>query len=149
MQGILDLEEQGDEVGGLQLVPEIFRQFDKWRATQPSDRDPFYPNADGYIRVNPRLGPGDLIVFNSLVPHGVRPNLSRNKFRIAQYISMSPAEFENDHLRETRIMMWKNRESPNRPGCPGDPRQVEKNSYETAKLTPLGRKLLGLDSWKK
>ena len=39
---------------------------------------------------------GDLLIFNSLQPHGIRPNLSGNKVRIAQYISMMPAEEDNE-----------------------------------------------------
>ena len=34
------------------------------------------------------LKKGDLLIFNSLLPHGIRPNLSKNKIRIAQYISL-------------------------------------------------------------
>jgi len=67
--------------------------------------------------------------------------------RIAQYISMMPAEEENDALREWRITSWKERKAPEGYAFPGDPRNWEQTKYSAAELSPLGRKLLGLDPW--
>jgi ectoine hydroxylase-related dioxygenase (phytanoyl-CoA dioxygenase family) len=39
---------------------------------------------------------GDLLIFNSTEPHGIRPNRSGDKVRMAQYISMMPAEEDNE-----------------------------------------------------
>jgi hypothetical protein len=89
---------------------------------------------------------GDLLVFNSTQPHGIRPNRS-DKVRIAQYISMMPAEEDNEPLRQWRIKSWKERIAPEGYAFPGDPRKWEQTRYNTAELTPLGRKLLGLDKW--
>ena len=93
------------------------------------------------------LEAGDLLIFNSLEPHGIRPNLSKNKVRIAQYISMMPAEEDNKTLKEWRINSWKNRVAPVGHAFPGDPRNWEQTKYDTARLSPLGEKLLGLKSW--
>jgi hypothetical protein len=41
---------------------------------------------------------GDLLIL-TVCNYGIRPNISVNKVRIAQYISMMPAEEENDALR--------------------------------------------------
>jgi len=90
---------------------------------------------------------GDLLIFNSSQPHGIRPNLSGHKVRIAQYISMMPAEEENEALRQWRISSWQNRIAPEGYAFPGDPRRWEQTRYATAELSPLGRKLLGLDRW--
>ncbi|MEP2944638.1 MAG: phytanoyl-CoA dioxygenase [Lentilitoribacter sp.] len=147
MQGILSLLPQGEDVGGLQLMPYLFECFEEWEKTQPDDRDGFYPDTTGIISINPELNPGDLIVFNSLVAHGVRPNLSEGKFRAAQYITMTPADFQNEHMRQDRLRMWSQMEPPNRPGCPGDPRLWEKKRYNVAELTDLGEKILGLKNW--
>ena len=87
------------------------------------------------------------MIFNSLLAHGIRPNTSEDKVRMAQYISMTPAAEDNDELRERRIQSWKERRAPEGFAFPGDPRELERTKYETAVLTPLGRKLLGLDSW--
>jgi hypothetical protein len=79
--------------------------------------------------------------------HGIRPNTSQNKARLAQYISMTPWEPENTHLREQRILSWRERRAPLGVAFPGDPREWERTKYEVAKLTELGRRLLGVDLW--
>ena len=90
---------------------------------------------------------GDLLIFNSLLPHGIRPNLSKDKVRIALYIPMMPAEEDNKLLKQWRINSWKNRIAPEGYAFPGDPRNWEQKKYETAKLSLLGEKLLGKTSW--
>ena len=42
---------------------------------------------------------------------------------------------------------WRERRAPEGFAFPGDPREWERTKYATANLTPLGKKLLGLDSW--
>jgi hypothetical protein len=94
-----------------------------------------------------KLEAGDLLIFNSLLPHGIRANRSKDKVRIAQYISMMPAEEDNEVLRQWRITSWRDRVAPSGYAFPGDPRNWEQTKYPTAELSPLGRKLLGLDRW--
>ena len=148
VQGVLSLMPQDDETGGFQCAPYLFEHFDDWVKTQPEDRNPILPDMDGIPRENISLDPGDLMIFNSLLAHGVRPNFSDGRVRMAQYISMYPAEPENSAEREERIRLWREMEPPNRPDFPGDPRDWEKkNNGGPADLTPLGRKLLGLDDW--
>jgi ectoine hydroxylase-related dioxygenase (phytanoyl-CoA dioxygenase family) len=106
-----------------------------------------HPDMTGLNVVNIDMKPGDLMVFNSLLAHGVRPNHSENRVRMAQYISMHPAEHDNAVEREERIRLWRERDHPQRDAFPGDPRNWEKKNCETAQLTSLGRKLLGLDPW--
>ena len=45
---------------------------------------------------------------------------------MAQYISMYPADWENEEEREERIRLWRERDSPKRDAFPGDPREWEK-----------------------
>ena len=99
MQGVLALADQTDEnMGGFQCVPELFRTYDTWKLTQPEDRDHFKPDITGFEMVKVKMEAGDLLIFNSLQPHGIRPNMSDNKVRIAQYISMMPAEEDNERI---------------------------------------------------
>lgn len=149
VQGVLALADQTDEnMGGFQCIPELYREYETWKLTQPTDRNRFLPDISGMEDkiVKVKLEAGDLLIFNSLLPHGIRANRS-DKVRMAQYISMVPAEEENDLLREWRINSWKNRTAPTGYAFPGDPRNWEQTRYETALLSPLGRKLLGLDRW--
>ncbi|CDX59768.1 conserved hypothetical protein [Mesorhizobium plurifarium] len=150
VQGVLSLVHQdGGDIGGFQCVPYLFEHFDEWVKTQPADRDPHHPDMRGIEdRIEKlELFPGDLMIFNSLLAHGVAPNTSDDKVRMAQYISMFPADEGNLVEREARIRSWREREAPQRAGFAGDPRGWEKRNAETAKLTPLGERLLGLVSW--
>jgi hypothetical protein len=148
VQGVLALADQTDEnMGGFQCVPELYRTYDTWKLTQPADRDHFKPDVSGFEIVKVKMEAGDLLIFNSTQPHGIRPNMSGSKVRIAQYISMMPAQEDNEQLRQWRITSWRDRRAPEGYAFPGDPRNWEQTRYGTAQLSDLGRKLLGLDSW--
>jgi hypothetical protein len=147
VQGVLSLVDQNGEVGGFQCIPELFYDFDEWVKTQPADRDPMHPDWSGFTITNIEMNAGDLLIFNSLLAHGVRPNYSKDRVRMAQYISIFPANEDDAVERAERIMMWRELEPPKRDAFPGDPRNWEKKNAKTAELTELGEKLLGLRSW--
>ncbi|MGA0557896.1 phytanoyl-CoA dioxygenase family protein [Larkinella sp. VNQ87] len=148
VQGVLALADQTDEnMGGFQCIPELYRTYDTWKLTQPADRDHFKPDTTGFELTKVKLEAGDLLIFNSTQPHGIRPNLSKDKVRIAQYISMMPAQEENEALRQWRITSWRDRKAPEGYAFPGDPRGWEQTHYPTAELSELGKKLLGLERW--
>jgi len=150
VQGVLALSAQFDEnVGGLQCIPWLFRSYDEWKKRQPAERNPFQPDTAGLEDkiVKVKLEAGDLVIWDSRQPHGIRPNRSDKQVRIAQYISMMPAQPEDEALRQWRIQSWRDRVAPEGYAFPGDPRNWEQTRYETAQLTDLGKKLLGLESW--
>jgi hypothetical protein len=147
VQGVLALAYQTDEnMGGFQCIPELYRTYDTWKLTQPGDRDHYKPDTTGFDIVKVKLEAGDLLIFNSLLPHGIRPNRSENKVRIAQYIAMMPAQEDNEELRQWRINSWQSREAMHGYAFPGDPLEREKKN-PVANLSPLGEKLLGLKKW--
>jgi hypothetical protein len=147
VQGVVSLVDTDPEMGGFQCVPELFRTLEAWRNTQPANRNGWVPDTAGFDIVNVQMQAGDLLIFNSLLAHGIRPNRSHDRVRLAQYIAMTPADESNLALRETRITSWRDREPPQGFAFPGDPRGWEKTRYDRAALTPLGEKLLGLRSW--
>ena len=150
VQGVVALADQTDEqMGGFQCIPWLYRNYENWKLTQPEDRDHFKPDVSGLEDkiVKVPMEAGDLLIFNSSQPHGIRPNHSKNKVRIAQYISMMPAQEDDDALKNWRINSWKNRIAPEGYAFPGDPRNWEQTRYKTAKLNVLGEKLLGLRQW--
>ena len=150
VQGVLALADQTDhEMGGFQCIPWLYKNYDTWRLSQPEDRNKFQPDISGLedkiVKVS--LEAGDLLIFNSTQPHGIRPNNSKDKVRIAQYISMMPAQQDDTDLVNWRINSWKNRIAPEGYAFPGDPRNWEQEKYGTAKLSKLGEKILGLEKW--
>ena len=148
VQGVLALADQTDEnMGGFQCIPELFRTYDTWKLSQPADRDRFKPDTTGFELEKVKMEAGDLLIFNSLQPHGIRPNRSSDKVRIAQYISMMPADEDNETLRQWRVTSWKDCVAPEGYAFPGDPRKWEQTKYSKAALNELGEKLLGLRKW--
>ena len=150
VQGVLALDDQTDlNMGGFQCIPWLYKNYDIWKKSQPENRDRFKPDISGLKDkiVKVPLEAGDLLIFNSTLPHGIRPNNSKDKVRIAQYISMMPAQEDDKDLVSWRINSWKNRVAPQGYAFPGDPRNWEQTKYKTANLTELGKKILGLDKW--
>ena len=102
VQGVLALVDVEPEQGGLQVVPGFHNIFDEWVKTQPADRHPNRPNITGFDLVSPQMNAGDLVIWHSLLPHGTSRN-NGTRPRMAQYIMMSPAQEENEALRQARI----------------------------------------------
>jgi hypothetical protein len=146
VQGVLSLTDTVPGQGGFQCVPGMPKRLPEWIKTQPADRNPHRPDLTRLQVETVETRAGDLLIWNSQLPHGVSPNNS-DRPRLAQYISMSPAQEQNEEARQWRIDSWLHRIAPEGNPFPGDPRDWERNHGTTAALTPLGRKLLGLDSW--
>jgi hypothetical protein len=146
VQGVLYLKDTDANMGGFQCVPELYRTFEEWVKSQPEDRKVNQPNLEG-LTVEPIPGKaGDLIIWDVMLAHGNGHNVSE-KPRFAQYITMSPARPEATEYREDRIRQWQEHAPPKRGPFPGDAREIEEKYGKTAELTPLGRKLLGVDDW--
>lgn len=146
VQGILSLSDTEPGAGGFQCIPGMHKLLPEWIKTQPADRDPHRPDTAGLEVKTIYTKAGDLLIWNSQTAHGVSPNTS-DRPRLAQYLSMSPAQEDNQKARQWRINSWLHRVAPEGNPFPGDPREWERKHGETAALTPLGRKLLGLDPW--
>ena len=146
VQGILSLTDTAPSQGGFQCVPGMPKRLPEWIKTQPKDRDPHKPDLTGLTVETVPINAGDLLIWNSQLAHGVSPNTS-DQPRLAQYMSMSPAQEQNEAARQWRIDAWLHRKAPEGNPFPGDPRNWEREHGTTSALTPLGRKLLGLDLW--
>lgn len=146
VQGVLALEDTPARAGGFQCVPGFHRGLDEWVKTQPPDRDPTDPDLPDEMVVPIEMKAGDLVIWTSWLPHGTSPNRT-DRPRLAQYISMAPAHEHNQALVDARVASWRERTAPKGQPFPGDPRRLEELHGQTAELTPLGRKLLGLDRW--
>lgn len=145
VQAVLALTDTTADMGGFQCVPEIYQDLDAWIARQPADRHPFRPDLTGYSITKLAMKAGDLVIWTTLLPHGNGHNVSERP-RLAQYITMNPAEEANEEQHQTRIACWREKRPLPHRAFPGDPRGIE-DKNPPAELTPLGRKLLGLDRW--
>jgi len=147
VQGVLHLCDTNDHQGGFYGYPEAFQNLEGFMDRQDTDFSTDGIDSldvDGYEQTTITGDQGDLLIWNSLLPHGNTRNRS-DVPRYAQYITMSPENFADRDAREGRVKTWRDQEPIATPG-PGDPREFEKTS-SPADLTPLGRRLLGIDPW--
>ena len=143
VQGVLYLEDTGEDQGTFQCVPGFHRYFEEWVRSQPEDRNLSHPDLEG-LDISKIAGKaGDLLIWHRLLAHGNSVNRS-DRPRLAQYITMSPANDVDEKARKDRVHLWKGRLSPK--GFLGDERRWEENN-PPAELTDLGRRLVGLDTW--
>lgn len=147
LQGVLYLADTAVNQGGFQCVPGIYRELEEYLKVQPADRNPVVPDLTGYEVEAIPGNAGDLVIWDVLLPHGNGHNYAETP-RYAQYILMSKARPENNEVRNARIEQYLKRENPSASAFPGDPRKWEQTQFDGPPvLTPLGRKLLGLDLW--
>lgn len=151
IQGVLSLNNNSNNSGGLQIIPDLYIQLEEWLKKKPKG---WNESADGrhhyskYFRefdvLNLESNAGDLAIWDSRMVHGTSPNKS-NYPRFAQYISMVPAEPGQDELLKIRLESFKNRRGPEGCGMPGDDREL---TFDLpAKLTEHGKRLLGEMLW--
>jgi hypothetical protein len=147
VQGVLYLADTPEDMGGFQCAPGHHKVVKEWAKTMtPGSKA--QPNMSD-VPVVPIPGrAGDLLIWNRLLYHGNGHNLS-DMPRLAQYLTMFPAPDGEEFLkrREDRIYRWRERLPPDAAWAPGDPRRWEQTHGRTADLTPLGRRILGLDMW--
>ena len=55
------------------VLPVLYRDLEKWRFRQPAERIPFVPDLNGYEPKFLPMNAGELLIWNCLYPHRVRP----------------------------------------------------------------------------
>ena len=137
VQGVLYLADIAENQGTFQCVPEIYQNIEEWTDVERTlDEDAL---EEDIVKVPGEQG--DLVIWDKLLAHGNSSNTAEEP-RFAQYISMSPENFADQEARHRRVETWQNRETFGE-----DPSGWEQTHLDPAELTPLGRKLLGLDPW--
>jgi len=146
-QGVLNLTDTDEAQGGFQCVPASHRQVPEIVARQTPGGDVRRPDITD-LTVKPIAGKaGDLVIWHTGLLHGNGRNRT-DRPRLAQYITMSLAQPQNEEVRQQRIEQWQQRRPPAfARAFPGDPRKLEELHGQSAELTGLGKKLLGLDLW--
>ncbi len=149
VQGVLCLEETTVKQGGFQCVPRSHKRVQEilaWQAPGQNLRNPDIGNT----AIVPVPGqPGDLVIWHMALLHGNGPNHT-DRPRLAQYITMSPAQPAAVRLRQSRVHAWRRRlpmgyMTPR--AFPADIRRIDELQPHPAHLTTLGRKLVGVDLW--
>jgi hypothetical protein len=141
-QGMLFLTDTPADQGPFEGVPGLFADLEAWLAAHP-ELDLEAPiDLAGHEVVPAPARAGDLVVWDARLPHRGAPNRGRAP-RLSVAIAMGPEG--GDEERAERIACWREKRAP--AWFRGWPGQVDPEPGAPAELTPLGRKLLGLDRW--
>ena len=147
IQGVIALTDTAADQGGWRSVPSLYRTPDQWTKETiiDEDGDECWPaDTEGHEVIHAATKAGDLIVWDSHLPHANSKNLASEP-RLAFYVSMNTAARQEDSVREATIESWRTGTCVpwwrDRPGFG----RVE--PWPPAQLTTLGRRLLGIDPW--
>ena len=147
VQGVVALADTNEDMGGFRCLPGLYQHLDEWLLGQPCGKA-----QNSFLKLPYPYGPvvkvpmraGDLLVWDSFLPHGNGPNRGKES-RHAQYVTMMPAG--DRRLMEERIACWAKNIPPSSWAFPGDVRGIEQRRDRPAQLTHLGCRLLGLEAW--
>ena len=142
VQGVLYLTTTAENQGAFQCVPGFHNIIEDWLDALPEGEDPRRQDLHALGSIRVPANPGDLIIWRTSLPHFASLNTS-NRPRIAQYITMNPANDSNQAACQSRVNWWQERLT----GLGKNAKEEEHYHSKMAKLTPLGRKLLGMDKW--
>jgi Phytanoyl-CoA dioxygenase (PhyH) len=142
LQGMLYLVDSPEKRGAFRCVPALFQDRAAW-FERHADADLSHIDVEDNDIVSVACQAGDLLLWDSRLPHGNGRNRDSSP-RITQAVTMQPPGFWGESA-EDRIVLWQTgRPNPHYADEPGFDR-VE--PWPPATLTPLGRRLLGLDEW--
>ena len=144
VQGVLYLSDTPAHQGAFSCIPGFHRQIEKWLAALPEEANPSdHLDEEATVAVPGRAG--DLILWRTTLPHKAGANTGERP-RVAQYISMGPAPEDPQARKEARAHRI-NVFSERLTGLGKNEKAAEHQHGTTAELTPLGRRLLGIDAW--
>ena len=150
VQGVLYLKDTTAEMGAFTCVLGFHRKTEAWLANLPADADPRKQDLMS-LGATPIPGKaGDLIIWHSSLPHGASLNTRRYP-RVVQYITMFPVKEKDENILTHRVNAWRNNLAGLIVEATDSTWELRKEKEhavdQTANLSPLGRKLLGLDRW--
>lgn len=142
-QGLVYLTDTDDDQGAFCCAPDIYRDLPNWLAAHgDSVADALAAETPRAVRVGGEAG--SMVIWSRLTPHSSARN-DADQPRWAQYVTMSPAVAEEERMRlaadfrAKRAPPWALRQR-----VPG---QCSPEPGGLAELTPLGRRLAGVDPW--
>ncbi len=139
---MLYLTDAGPGEGCFQCVPSIFRALDRYleHHGEPTVGAPV--DLAGHQVVDVPACAGDLVIWDSRLPHHGGPNLGAGP-RVSMAVTMFPEGSEQE--RRERTACWRERRAP--PWWRGWKGQIDPEPGQPAELTALGRRLVGLAPW--
>lgn len=141
-QGVLYLSDVPVERGPFVGVPGVYADLEGWLERHPGSglelEDP-----EGHAPVPVPGRAGDLVIFDARLPHGNAPNHG-DAPRVVQYVTMY-ADHGDEAMAASFADLYRSGRAT--PGLRGRPGWDEPQPWPPAQLTPLGRRLAGVDPW--
>jgi Phytanoyl-CoA dioxygenase (PhyH) len=144
VQGLVYLSDTSKQQGAFSCVPSIFQNLSAYLDDHADDKNRRHPRVTESDLLNVEGSAGSLVVFNRLMPHTSGLNFT-DRHRFVQYVTMQPVTDEK--TREQRVVEWREKMPPIWAINQKIVNQEIPEPGETAKLTDLGRKLVGLENW--
>jgi hypothetical protein len=145
LQGVVALTDTAADQGGFRCVPSLRHDRDAWPRKpiidDSGDEDWLADTTEREI-VHVPAQAGDLIVWDSRLPHGNSKNMSSVP-RLAFYVLMCPAS--DPVVRQAGVESWRTGRCV--PWWRSRPGYDRVEPWPPAVLTKLGRRLVGLDDW--
>ncbi|MDF1666304.1 MAG: phytanoyl-CoA dioxygenase family protein [Planctomycetota bacterium] len=159
LQGVLALGETPEERGGFACIPGFHKWYTQWAVDNIDKKAPatktFVTFKDKALikeqLVNVPVNAGDLLVFNSLLPHTTMPNRS-DAWRMCQYITYFRAETQHESRRNLVLNTYQTGLPPGEypsgvQAFQGRVSTEGHRGYQPYELSELGRKLVGAKDW--
>ena len=129
VQGVLSLVDVPADAGGLQVVAGFHRRFQGMgEDAARTDRDPRQPDMTG-LELQSLSMNGPAIWSSGTACCRMAPAATTRPVRAWRSTSpCSPAQEDNEALRQERISLWRERKSPRPPRLPGRPAAAGKSS---------------------
>jgi hypothetical protein len=144
LQGLVYLTDTREDQGAFSCVPLIFKNLESWCEAHLKDTDRRHPLVSDNELIAVGGKAGSLLVFNRLMPHTGRLNKS-SSHRFVQYVTMQPVSDEQQRLQ--RVADWRDKMPPEWAINQKIPEQEIPEPGESALLTELGKKLVGVATW--
>ena len=142
-QAIVYLTEVSPERASFNAAPQVFQHLDEWLTRMPKEFDFTSADFSREARVPVPGEAGDLIIWNSKLPHGPGPNRASSP-RVMQAVTMFPPS-KATWSRDEQIAWWRTKRAP--PWWRDVPGQVDPEPGAPAALTEHGQRLVGLGDW--
>jgi len=142
-QAIVYLTDAPPERAPFSAVPSVFQDLNHWLADQPETIDYSSRDFSNEPTVPVPGRAGDLIIWDSRLPHGPGPNYALTP-RVMQAVTMMPPS-RAEWTQDEQIEWWRTKRAP--PWWRDVPGQVDPERGEPAVLSEHGERLLGLRKW--
>jgi ectoine hydroxylase-related dioxygenase (phytanoyl-CoA dioxygenase family) len=112
-QATLFLEDCSADQGTFQCVPGFHQKYEAWHAAASADdleavmRTNRVPQTAEFEPVAVECKAGDLLIWDTFMPHGHTFNTTRDRCRVNQFLTMYPCADEKSY-RNTLRVMWPN-----------------------------------------